>query len=344
MFTASRLNERILPLTFVALVICLVATRPAQAQVDKWGAWENGVTESWWLSSKTFTDEDVANAIARWKSIGEIKSLDWEGDYFSGSEVHGTYVRWSPGGGFIIADVDKCQALVMSLTYGRVNATPGLIEFIPEFSKSSKSHGHHSRKGADAVLSFVPIKWQSSLYLIHKDKIDEFTDYVAGLGKFNALNAMDAFLPDWPFYSKPTGKLVTDDGPVLPVEYQRFVKTPITGKITAVLGRKIQRKYSYEFTSEAFSFATEHDLASLTTVTVNIGSIHGARKGLFLRVVNPNLGEALRLIEVGRTSSRGVLVRQVENRKEKYYDNDAESEREYPPVAVGWTLTTALRQ
>lgn len=337
------LNIRILRLIFVAVCVTLIATKPTEAQVDKWGAWDNGITEAWWLSSKTFTNEDVANAVARWKSIGQVTSPGWEGDYFTGSEVHGTYVRWSPDAGFIIADVDKCQALVMSVTYGRVISTPNKIQFIPEFSKSSKPNAHHSHDRQSKPLSFIPVKWRDSLYLVPENEVDDFADYAAGRGRYNALNAMEAFLGESYFYSKYAGKTLTEDIPVLPAEYQRFVKTPVTGEITAVLGRKLQRNYSYEFKSDSFSFGSQHKLASLTFVTVNIGSVHGAKKDLFLRVVQPNLGETIRLIEVGRTSSKAVLVREVENQKETYYDNEAEREMEYPRVKAGWALTTALR-
>ena len=337
------LNPRILALIFLALCVILAATTTAEAQVDKWGAWDNGITEAWWMSSKTFTNEDVTNAISRWKSIGNITSPGWEGDYFIGSEVHGTYVRWSPNAGFIIADVDKCQALVMGVTYGRVISTPNTIQFIPEFSKSSKPHGHHSHNREGKPLNFVPVQWRDSLYLIPENKIEDFADYVAGLGDFNALNAMGALLPESYFYSKYAGKTQANDVPVLPAEYQRFVKRPITGEITAVVGRKLQRNYSYEFKSESFSFGNQYELASLTFVTVNIGSLHGVKKDLFLRVAQPNLGEVIRLVEVGPTSSKAVLVRDVENQKETYYDNEAEREREYPRVKAGWTLTTALR-
>src|ERR1043165_8980865 len=92
----------------------LVDACPAQAQlVDQWGAWENGITEHWWLSSKTFTNEEAARAIEQWQRIGAVNPTQasrWEGDYFAGGETHGTYLRWSRQDGFLIADVDKCQA------------------------------------------------------------------------------------------------------------------------------------------------------------------------------------------------------------------------------------------
>ena len=326
----------------VACALTFAAASPARAQVDKWGAWENGVTEAWWMSSNTFTNDDVTNAIARWKQIGEVSSAGWEGDYFSGSEVHGTYVRWSATGGFIIADVDKCQALVMAVTYGRVKAGSDVVQFIPEFSKSSKSHGHHNREREDAVLNFIPVKWRNSLWLIRQKELSDFTDYAAGLGDFNVLIGSMG-LSESHFYSKSaSNSALTEAIPLLPGEYQGLVKRPIIGKIVAVVGRKLQRQYSYEFKSKLMSSGEHHDLASLTIVKVNIGKVHGAKKDLLLRVIEPNLGENVRLIDVGQESSTAVLVRGVENGKETYYDNNLERETTYPRAAIGWRLTTAL--
>jgi hypothetical protein len=234
----------------------------------------------------------------------------------------------------------------MGVTYGRVNVTPSLIEFIPEFSKSSKSHAHVQPPTRDAAkLSFIPVKWRDQLFLIPEDRVKDFSDYVAGLGDFNTLHGFNPFdLEGSYFYSRYAGKdAVAVSTPLLPRQYEHFLKRPITGRVTAIEGRRLQRHYSYEFTSKILSSATQHELASLTFVRVNVGSIHGAQKGLFLRVSEPNLGETVRLIAVGRTSSRGVLVRDVEKGRQTYYDNDAQRERTYPRVAVGWKLTTTLR-
>jgi hypothetical protein len=342
--------ERVFVVSLLILFSGVGAEHSSFAQVDQWGVWKNGVTESWWLSSKAFTKEEAANAIARWKLIGADEpgksSESWAGDYFSGSATHGTYVRWSQPAGFVIADVDKCQALVMGLTYGRVNVTPTSIQFVPEFSKSQKPHSHfHPLERESAALSFIPVKWRDRLFLIPEEGIKDFSDYVAGLGDFNGLNGFDPFdMEGSYFYSRYAGKdAVSSDTPAFPDEYERFVKRPIAAAVTAIEGRKLQRNYSYEFTSKILSFTSQHELASLTFVKVNVGSLQGAKKGLLLRVSEPNLGETVRLIKVWQTSSMGVLVRDVDKRKETYYDNEAQRERTYPRVALGWKLTTARR-
>lgn len=333
---------------FLLLFFALTLTSSVSSQVDKWGAWENGITESWWLSSRTFTNEEAASAIDRWKRIGAAKQdesgTNWAGDYFSGGETHGTYIRWSPTEGFVIAHVDKCQALVMGVIYGRVEVTPTLITFFPEFIKSSKSHGHqHSQMDEAAAMPFVPVKWQDGLILVPLSEIAEFGDYAAGLGDFNGLNAFDSLESSY-FYTKYAGKnAVVYDVPVLPEPYQRILKKPITGVITSVGNTRLKRNYSYEFNSKTFKFGSNHVLASLTFVRVNVGSRDGAKVGLFMRVAEDDAVDIVRLIRIGKTSSTGVIVRDVFEDGEPDQVENAEDEKPYPSIAVGWKVTTALR-
>ena len=77
----SKVCEKVFAM-FVVLLCIGLAGRASSAQVDKWGAWKNGITESWWMSSNTFTNDDMTKAIARWKLTGTVSSPGWEGDYF----------------------------------------------------------------------------------------------------------------------------------------------------------------------------------------------------------------------------------------------------------------------
>jgi hypothetical protein len=339
---------------FFALIQFVVWGSSASAQVDQWGFWENGVTESWWLSSEDFTNEEANEVSAHWKRIGgELQSASvhrWAGDYFEGGETHGTYVRWSPQEGFVIAHIDKCQAKVMGVAYGRVQVTPTLIHFYSEFSKGSqKSHGHShspSQESDGAVISFVLIKWRGSLLLVPEGEISDFSDYVSGLGDFNGLIGFAGFdLESSYFLSKAAGKdQAAGEIPIVPAQYERFMKKPITATITAVNGRRLKRNYSYQHSSKLMSFASQYELASLTYVAVNVGIANGMKPGLFLRVSTPDLGESVRLLQVGEISSRGVVVRDVQHGRETYYSNESERELSYPRVAVGWKLTTAQRR
>jgi hypothetical protein len=126
-------------IAFLAILLALACPHSASAQLDQWGYWDNGVTESWWLSSGDFSSEDAVNAVSVWKRIGvanqDVSGKPWAGDYFSGSDTHGTYLRWSEQAGFIIVHVDKCQAKVMGVTYGKIEASPTLVQFFPDFTK-----------------------------------------------------------------------------------------------------------------------------------------------------------------------------------------------------------------
>jgi hypothetical protein len=231
----------------------------------------------------------------------------------------------------------------MGVTRGRVESQPNLITFIPEFEKSSRDkmqmHSTHD------VQSFIPVKWRDELLLIPEKEVGEFADYVAGLGDFNGLNGFD---PDDMagsyFFSKRAGKdTPRAEFPVLPREYQHLMKQPVTGSVTRVIRRQVERNYSYEFASRIISFTQEHEIAALYSIVVNIGTAQGAKKGLLLRVSEPDLGETLRLVDVGETSSKAVLVRDIQEGKETYYDNEAGKELNCPSPAAGWKVTTAPR-
>src|SRR5687767_6204282 len=95
----------------VLLAICFAvcAVSSVQGQIDKWGYWQNGVSEAWWFPTAQFTTQQAEEAIARWKNIEDenhaANSNEWTGTYFSGSDVHGTYLRVAPRSGFVMVHV-----------------------------------------------------------------------------------------------------------------------------------------------------------------------------------------------------------------------------------------------
>ncbi|HEY1403800.1 MAG TPA: hypothetical protein VGB05_06720, partial [Pyrinomonadaceae bacterium] len=125
--------------------------------------------------------------------------------------------------------------------------------------------------------------------------------------------------------------------PGVPPGYEHFLKRPITGRIVSVGKRTVQREYGYESPGGQGEW---HAVASVTRVKVNIGAAQGAKTGLQLNVLNSD--EVVKLTRVAKTSSEGIIIRSLdEKRRETYYDNDAERELVYPPVAAGWELTTS---
>ncbi len=335
-----------------ALLFIAVSAQVAQVQFDQYDRWENGVTEPW--SVGDFTKEEISVVQSLWKAIeaeNQKQSMhEWAGDYFVGSDTHGTYLRWSPQVGFVIANVDKCQARLMGLTYGKVTASPTLIRFFPAFHKTaSMSHGH-SQKPALAEVRFVPVKWRNQYHFIAEDELADFGDYVAGLGKYNdwaglyieitefftGLESGQANANALVLDSNGDGKL-SADSPRMPPGYEHYLKKPIRARITAVGNRRLKRDYTFE----GLSRSVTHTFASVTYVRVNAGTAHGVKSGLMLRVVDSKAGDEVRIIRAGKLSSTGVVVRDInENSRETFYDSESERQMPYPQVAAGWELTT----
>ena len=339
-----------LALPWCLLFLAALAPATGAQEFDGYGRWVNGVSEAWHFDDN-ITKADVAAAQSRWVSIGadtqNAKDNAWVGTYFVGGDTHGTYMRWSPRGGYVIMSVDKCAASVMTLDYGRVTVSPPVVEFHSEVDRSSarphqQGHGHRQMP---VERRFVPVKWRGELLLVSEDEIADFGDSVAGLGEFNGLVAtsfgVSFFLSKLGAEDAATDP--ADDVPTVAPGYEQFIKKPISATVTAVGRRRLTRGYTHEAKSKYFSFSMPHEKASLISVTVNVGAIHGAKPGMFLRITTPDHGEFVTLSRVGKSSSTGVIVRDLDDEgKEFFYDRDAGRESVYPKVAVGWKLTTAL--
>lgn len=322
----------------------------ARAQLDEDGRWVNGVTESWWLDEGITKAEGEA-AAARWKEIRDgFARVDvprgWAGTYFRGSETHGTYMRWSPRG-FVIARIDKCRALVMGLVYGRVEATPTLVQFFPELDKESAGgHGSHHGGAQHAarprdVIRFVPVEWRGRRLLIAEREMEEFGDYVAGLGSYNG-DFVTRFLDYENFFRGPDkddrGVGSVSAQPVVPTGYERFIKRPIEARVTSVGRRVFKSDYFIESKHSSMNFAR----ASLTRVTISAGSEQGVKEGLVFRVTRPDEGDTVFITRAGRRTSEAVVVREIDQRGvENFYDSEYR-ERRHSKVARGWRLTTSL--
>jgi len=315
---------------------------------DERGRWQNGVTEAWWHDPEQFSEEAMAAARARWRQIGEenlaARSHAWAGDYFVGGDTHGTYMRWSPRAGFVIVSVNKCAATVMGVAHGDVAPAPTFVEFRPVFRRRFSHGAHGGTHGGDAALEamkYLPVRWRGERLMIDEKDIGGFADYVAGLGDYNGLLAFPLDVNHF-MHSLGPDEPRAAPRPLVPPGYEQFLKRPVEAVITSVGRRELATDYSCEFSSDIMSFRDHHESASLTFVTVSAGSEHGLKPGVFLRVSNPDKGENVRLTQVGKLSSTGVIVRDIDERgRETFYDHDAERESVYPKVRAGWKLTTA---
>lgn len=335
--------KRNISLQFAVLLCVAFAATSVNAQIDQWGYWQNGVSEPWWFSSAQFTKAQADEGIARWQTIESelqaTRSNEWAGTYFSGNETHGSYLRWSAKSGFVIAHVDKCQAKVTGVTYGRVEVSPSMIKLIPEFNIVESQHGSHT---TPAGLQFVPVKLAKDQLLVADDEIADFGDYVSGLGKYNSSDLYYTFETAFFTLLRPRGDVQetsSASAPVLiPTGYEQFIKKPIEAKVTRVLRRLKRKTYSYE-NSEGTGESYQAPV-TLTMISIDAGTANGLKAGMFLNVVNPNQNERVRILNADKFSSTGVIVRSIgDNGSEAPFD--FETHEPFAKIVAGRKLTTS---
>jgi hypothetical protein len=310
----------------ICLVILCFATSFAQSQ--NYAEWDNGVTERWWVDLNDFSKQELDTAIDRWLRIEtdnrNVKSHDWAGGFFIGSDTHGTYMRWSQPSGFIMAHVDKCAARLMGLSYGKVIISPTSVDFVFEYHKSSGSHGHtKSHEPAPTITKFIPIKWSNEQYLVPENEMAEFGDYVAGFGKYNQ---EFAWVDGIEFFARGLSEAKSnyEELPQVPPGYERFIKKPIDAEIKMVGVPRLRRLRGYDGSWEY----ERH-----TPVSINVGILNGVKRGMLFRVLSSDQGESVKIIRVGNYTSAGIIVRWVDENKQEY--------ERYPKIQAGWRLSTS---
>jgi hypothetical protein len=192
----------------------------------------------------------------------------------------------------------------------------------------------------------VPVEWGEAHLLVPEGEMSDFGDYIAGLGKYNYRSSFALFEYIEFLTKSRVGSLGVSGGIdvvraslAVPQAYEHFLKRPIEGVVASVGRRVVKRDYSY---SNPDGSGASHMLAELTFVTVNVGSSHGLRRGMFLRVSTPDEGDIVRILRAGKSSSTGVIIRDLdENGNEAFFDGDSETSRPHSKIAVGWQLTTS---
>ncbi len=309
----------------ICLLVLLIATSVA-GQSKETTVWDNGITERWWVYLDDFLKPDLDSAIERWNLIEKeneaAASSGWAGGYFNGGDTHGTYMRWSLQTGFVMAHVNKCEARLTGITFGSVKTSGGLIEFIVEYHNTVRSHGHgKTRKSGPSHIKLIPIQWSTSQFLVEEGQMPQFGDYIAGLGEYN-----QEFMWEWTeFFGRGSREASTDYShpPQVPPGYERFIKMPIDGELTAVGTPKLGRFRD--------GIGQVHKVMR-TPVSLNVGRLNGVKRGMYFHVISPDVYERVKVLRVGRRTSRGVVERGVD-----------ENEQEHPQdsqISVGWKLST----
>src|SRR5260370_8793641 len=178
-------SRRTIAGTMLVISLGLAASRLASGQapprLDQYGRWVNGISEPG-MVYESLPKENVSAVQQKWSAIESENQAaaekQWSGNYFTGGDTHGSYLRWSKQNGFVLLHVDKCAAQVMGFSYGRVVFAPNLIQLGPETTVSSQpSHGHSMK----ATLRFLPVTRRSDRHLVPVHGLPSFGDPVACL-------------------------------------------------------------------------------------------------------------------------------------------------------------------
>ena len=311
----------------VALLLYSFCCHSAEAQEDhdQYGRWINGITEPWTFDGSSYTKEEAAAFQQRWKAIEAQRSTvaanEWAGDYVRG-DLHKTYLRWSPEGGFVYAYVFTCSTGVLGINYGRVDASPAAVRLYPELSKStSRPHGSHGGHAAyNLPKKYLPVKWGEQHYLVAENRVAAFYRFAAGLGEYQTHSGEDFFAKTDDYAKEPEGM------PVFPPGYERFVRKPIEAKIISVGPKRLRRVP----TMDKYYF---YD--SVTDVKISAGTADGLYKGMTMYVVGSKFSEKVEITKVGRHSAWGIITRLVDdNNVEKDWDHDTRQWQDYPEISV----------
>jgi hypothetical protein len=324
-----------IPLTLVLLVT--LSSISLDAQIDEHGRWVNGLSEPWFFESLTYTKEEAITAQTRWwliqDEINRDSSNEWAGTYtMSTGEVSEAYLRWSPSSGFVTMDVHTCMPDVTGLNYGGAFFSPTLLQLKPEVpDRLSKSHnGHMSHAHNTFETDYIPVKWGERHYLVPKRHVDAFYRYVAGFREYQPYSAI---LGRGFFLKNDDYEKMVEGMPVLPPGYEHLVREPIDAVITGVGKKTIKRRGGH---------GGSPYYESVTPVLLNAGRANRVKQGMRLYVVGSKWMETAQITQVGKYTSRGVIIRPLDNNlKESYTDWDTGNEGFYPDVVVGWKLTTS---
>lgn len=300
---------------------------------NSWMLWENKVGKRWLLYH--LEKEEAAQLKLKWDQVGaslEGESNQYAGTYYVSDWMSGYFLRWSPSAGYIFVryfDVEHpCY-----FSYGQVEQAGNIFRFVHEGEASHSACPTNNTGRPDT--EWIPAL--GGAYFVPRNEVRRFADFYGGFGEYNGY--LRTYESGIPFAFKWGSKKPSSIGFVLPEQFAKFVKKPITGQITSV-SRTVYRK------PRVFRFA--HELETVTPVTINVGSINGVTKGQeFVLLTNDDgRSETLIATRIGKRASSAVVIRTViEKKKEGFYvyDYGAEDMRYTPftKLKTGIKITTS---
>jgi len=283
---------------------------------------------------------EVRELLDRWDRIGnETQGItNGPAGMYQKSGYNGWLLRWAPRAGFVYVYHSEGLSII-DFSYGKVKQTPTEIRFIPE---REMRETFRDRK-LNTPLIWVAANSRHLKFMIPKDEMKDFGEFVAGLRQYNDFNGPCCEFD--PFFVSPVRAAALPSGVaevLVPDEYQQFMRPPITGRIVSIGKRRIVKEYGMD----GVLFGNLLQESSLTPVAINIGGIHGLRKNMLLRFAGEqfNLPQYIQITSVRRQTAVALVIRSIDKRNhDSYIDYGSEPEKRisFPPIRAGMRVTTS---
>jgi hypothetical protein len=269
-----------------------------------YGLGDNAVSAKAEVSAQQGSKATVAASEAQLKTIrGELKKLsnhEWAGEYYYGDGLGvNVSLALAPESGFVFR-WDGCLGMY-DLNYGQVAFTNGTVKLLFRYA--------NDRKGFQGIApELLPVRWGARHYLVPADSIVEFTNAInAGTEPNSSLGGRsESFL-----LRRGDEKKKINGQPNLPEQYLSYIlKDPIEAKISSVNQTSVQQS------------------RRITSITLDVGSADGLKKGMELYVQTPCdlYGSAL-VTDVSEHSAQAIIE---------------QMEVTDPVPATDWRLSTKL--
>jgi hypothetical protein len=249
----------------------------------------------YWQRRK-FTLEDVANGKQRLNQIRKFApENEWEGLYYGETGIGDNKFVWNEKGGFFSF---YFYHELKSLNFGTAKNSSGFIELAYEKLPFSQIE----RRSSSGV-KLIKVKINETHFLVPENRLRDFCESAAGLS---------TDLQDFNYYWRKEEDMRKEASglPILPPEYNTYLRYPIAANIIRIGTRKVVRSESIP-TSQEIHYA----------VTLNAGTDKNLRKNMNLFV--KDLGEWIQLTKVLQKTSVGFINRDFdENNQEQCWDSE----------------------
>ncbi|HEX6280445.1 MAG TPA: hypothetical protein VFZ49_10595 [Pyrinomonadaceae bacterium] len=275
-----------------------------------------------------YTRDDITNFKTQVAKVRAASTKDkWEGTYWFDFPDSVTYslMSWKSSGGYFGLSVYTCLPELRSLRYGRAEATDESVTFVSE--KLDETDSSHNK--------YIKVRWGHRRYLVNEKSLLAFTQKAAGLyvEPDDGSNEKYQLWSDYWVASEDENDPTPKGLPVLPLRYRHLERKPLSARISNVAKPSIQE--DIEFGNRVFSGPS-----AVYPITLSSGSSTGLAPGMIL--VNLKTSEEIFVKTVSSTSSKGILVRSLDDGgKEHCIDENGEKLR-CPTLSFGTSFTTKV--